>query len=102
MQVFSIQVFKHNPNQNDSHQAYKGITYNCTNSISGVVSTQNSRSHDIKIYNFQKMLGVLVGTRTLDPLIKSQLLYQLSYEDKLVVQMYKTDVEIYVQIKYSL
>ena len=24
---------------------------------------------------------VLAGTRTLDPLIKSQLLYQLSYED---------------------
>lgn len=40
------------------------------------------------------MLCVLVGTRTLDPLIKSQLLYQLSYEDRLVVQMYKTDVEI--------
>ena len=40
------------------------------------------------------MLSVLVGTRTLDPLIKSQLLYQLSYEDELVVQMYKTDIEI--------
>jgi hypothetical protein len=25
--------------------------------------------------------SVLVGTRTLDPLIKSQLLYQLSYKD---------------------
>ena len=29
------------------------------------------------------LLCVLVGTRTLGPLIKSQLLYQLSYEDNL-------------------
>ena len=27
------------------------------------------------------LIGVLAETRTLDPLIKSQLLYQLSYED---------------------
>ena len=27
-------------------------------------------------------MGVLAETRTLDPLIKSQLLYQLSYEDR--------------------
>ena len=30
----------------------------------------------------KKVPGVLAETRTLDPLIKSQLLYQLSYEDK--------------------
>ncbi len=32
--------------------------------------------------------SVLAGARTLDPLIKSQLLYQLSYED-LRLQRYK-------------
>ena len=34
-----------------------------------------------------KTICVLVGTRTLDPLIKSQLLYQLSYEDITVSNM---------------
>ena len=30
------------------------------------------------------IFSVLVGTRTLGPLIKSQLLYQLSYEDNIL------------------
>ena len=35
-----------------------------------------------KIRKIFRIFGVLAGIRTLDPLIKSQLLYQLSYEDK--------------------
>ena len=33
--------------------------------------------------------SVLAGTRTLDPLIKSQLLYQLSYQDNLYASSYE-------------
>ena len=45
-------------------------------------ATSNKKSLYLKAYIFN---GVLIGIRTLDPLIKSQLLYQLSYQDKSIV-----------------
>ena len=42
-----------------------------TSRLSGVRSNQLS-------YNPEQLIGVPLGIRTLDPLIKSQLLYQLS------------------------
>ena len=40
-----------------------------------------SRTWRASQLRYTPIFGVLAGTRTLDPLIKSQLLYQLSYQD---------------------
>ena len=42
----------------------------------------NKKTNNLKLF-VKKQFGVPTRTRTVDPLIKSQLLYQLSYGDKL-------------------
>ncbi len=51
----------------------------------GVPRSVKKASHLVRWLDF----SVLAGIRTLDPLIKSQLLYQLSYEDVFRRQKYK-------------
>ena len=57
------------------------LTRNIRKCLPGVYPKKKKIPVTHSYRDFKGCNCVLVGTRTLDPLIKSQLLYQLSYED---------------------